>query len=59
VQPNAYRLGNSHVQYPVKNISFVEFFGSPGGAVPDGGTTVILLGAALAVLAAAWRFMTR
>ena len=28
---------------PVKDISFVEFFGSPGGAVPDGGTIVMLL----------------
>ncbi len=40
-----------------KNISFVEFFGSPGGAVPDGGTTVMLLGAALGALGMARRYL--
>jgi hypothetical protein len=44
---------------PVKNISFVEFFGSPGGgSVPDGGTTVMLLGAALGALGVVRRYLT-
>jgi VPDSG-CTERM motif len=42
---------------PVKNISHISFFGSPGGQqVPDGGTAVMLLGAALGVLGIARRF---
>jgi hypothetical protein len=44
---------------PVKNISFVEFFGSPGGSVPDGGTTVMLLGTALGSLGMVRRFLKR
>jgi VPDSG-CTERM motif len=42
---------------PVKNISHITFFGSPGGQVPDGGTTVMLLGAALGALGLARRFL--
>jgi protein with PEP-CTERM/exosortase system signal len=43
---------------PVKNISHITFFGSPGGnGVPDGGTTVMLLGAALGSLGMARRFL--
>jgi hypothetical protein len=43
---------------PVKNISHATFFGSPGGGqVPDGGTTVMLLGAALGSLGMARRFL--
>jgi hypothetical protein len=44
---------------PIKNISFVEFFGSPGGSVPDGGTTVMLLGTALGALGMVRRFLKR
>ncbi len=44
---------------PVKQISFVEFFGSPGGSVPDGGTTVMLLVTALGALGMARRFLKR
>jgi hypothetical protein len=45
---------------PVKNISHITFFGSPGGnGVPDGGTTVMLLGVALAALGMARRFLMR
>ena len=45
---------------PVKNISHITFFGSPGGGqVPDGGTTVMLLGAALGSLGMARRFLKR
>jgi hypothetical protein len=41
-----------------RNISHISFFGSPGGVtVPDGGTTVMLLGAALSVLGMARRFL--
>jgi VPDSG-CTERM motif len=42
---------------PVKNISHISFFGSPGGQVPDGGTTVMLLGAALGALGMVRRFL--
>jgi hypothetical protein len=43
---------------PVKNISHATFFGSPGGGqVPDGGTTVMLLGAALGALGFVRRFL--
>ena len=44
---------------PVKGISHITFFGSPGGQVPDGGTTVMLLGAALGSLGMARRFLKR
>jgi hypothetical protein len=40
-----------------KNISHISFFGCPGAAVPDGGTTVMLLGAALGALGMARRFL--
>ncbi len=40
-------------------ISHISFFGSPGGSVPDGGTTVMLLGAALGSLGMARRFLKR
>jgi hypothetical protein len=44
---------------PVKNISHISFFGSPTQqhGVPDGGTTVILLGGALSVLGMARRYV--
>jgi len=42
-----------------RNISHITFFGSPGGQVPDGGTTVMLLGAALGSLGMARRFLKR
>jgi VPDSG-CTERM motif len=44
---------------PVKNISHITFFGSPRGQVPDGGTTVMLLGAALGSLGMARRFLKK
>jgi hypothetical protein len=45
---------------PVRDISHISFFGSPGGnGVPDGGTTVMLLGAALGALGMARRFLKR
>jgi VPDSG-CTERM motif len=40
-------------------ISHISFFGSPAGSVPDGGTTVMLLGAALGSLGMARRFLKR
>jgi len=43
---------------PRRSISHITFFGSPGGnGVPDGGTTVMLLGAALGALGMARRFL--
>jgi hypothetical protein len=42
-----------------RDISHISFFGSPGGAVPDGGTTVMLLGAALGSLGMARRFLKK
>jgi hypothetical protein len=44
-------------QFTGKNISHISFFGSPGGQVPDGGTTVMLLGAALSTLGVARRYL--
>jgi hypothetical protein len=45
---------------PARNISHITFFGSPGGGqVPDGGTTVMLLGAALGSLGMARRFLKK
>jgi hypothetical protein len=44
---------------PIKNISHISFFGSPAGQVPDGGTTVMLLGAALSSLGMARRFLKK
>jgi hypothetical protein len=52
-------IGSGTVTFddPVRNISHISFFGSPGGQqVPDGGTTVMLLGAALGSLGVARRF---
>jgi hypothetical protein len=43
---------------PERDISHISFFGSPGGnGVPDGGTTVMLLGAALGALGMARRYL--
>jgi protein with PEP-CTERM/exosortase system signal len=42
-----------------RQISHITFFGSPGGTVPDGGTTVMLLGAALSSLGMARRFLKK
>jgi hypothetical protein len=52
-------IGSGTVTFndPVKNISHITFFGSPGGTVPDGGTTVMLLGAALSTLGVARRYL--
>jgi hypothetical protein len=47
-------IGSGTVTFddPIKGISHVSFFGSPGGSqVPDGGTTAALLGLALTGLA--------
>ena len=45
---------------PVRNISHVVFFGSEGSTnVPDGGSTVMLLGAALGSLGMARRFLKK
>jgi hypothetical protein len=45
---------------PVRDISHITFFGSPGGnGVPDGGATLMLLGAALGSLGMARRFLKR
>jgi hypothetical protein len=55
-------IGSGTVTFdnPVKNISHISFFGSPGGGhVPDGGTTVMLLGAALGSLGMARRFLKK
>jgi hypothetical protein len=44
---------------PVRNISHLTFFGSPGGVVvPDGGTTLMLIGAALGALGFARHFLS-
>jgi hypothetical protein len=40
-----------------RDISHLSFFVCPGGAVPDGGTTVMLLGAALGALGMARRYL--
>jgi hypothetical protein len=55
-------IGSGTVTFdnPVKGISHITFFGSPGGGqVPDGGTTVMLLGAALGSLGMARRFLKK
>jgi hypothetical protein len=60
VTPDQALVGSGTVTFddPVKNISHITFFGSPGGGhVPDGGTTVMLLGAALGVLGITRRFL--
>jgi len=45
---------------PVKGISHISFFGSPSVPhVPDGGTTVMLLGAGLSGLGLVGRFLKR
>jgi hypothetical protein len=51
--------GTVTFDHPVKNISHIIFFGSPGGQVPDGGTTVMLLGTALGSLGMARRFLKK
>jgi hypothetical protein len=53
-------IGSGTVTFddPTRDISHISFFGSPGGQVPDGGTTVMLLGAALGALGIARRFMS-
>lgn len=50
--------GTVTLDNPVKDISHITFFGAPGGGVvPDGGMTVMLLGAALGLLGIARRFI--
>jgi len=44
---------------PVRDISHISFFGSSGPGVPDGGTTLMLLGAALGSLGMARRFLKK
>jgi protein with PEP-CTERM/exosortase system signal len=58
VTPDQELVGSGTVTFdnPVRNISHITFFGSPGGQVPDGGTTVMLLGTALGALGIARRF---
>jgi hypothetical protein len=52
-------IGSGTVTFddPTRDISHMSFFGSPGGQVPDGGTTVMFLGAALCALGIARRFL--
>jgi hypothetical protein len=53
-------IGSGTVTFddPVRDISHITFFGSADGVqVPDGGMTVILLGAALGLLGIARRFI--
>jgi hypothetical protein len=53
-------IGSGTVTFddPARNISHISFFGSPGGnGVPDGGTTVMLLGTALGALGMARRYL--
>jgi VPDSG-CTERM motif len=55
-------IGSGTVTFddPVRDISHISFFGSPdGNGVPDGGTTLMLLGAALGSLGMARRFLKR
>jgi hypothetical protein len=51
--------GSGTVEFvnPTRNISHVVFFGSPGNGVPDGGSTLMLLGAALSGLGFLRRFI--
>jgi hypothetical protein len=42
-----------------RNISHISFFGCAGQQVPDGGTTVMLLGAALSSLGVARRYLKK
>ena len=50
--------GSGTVSFAIRNISHVSFFGSPTGQqVPDGGTTIMLLGAALSTLGVARRYL--
>ena len=53
-------IGSGTVTFddPVKDISHISFFGSPGGQIPDGGAAVMLLGGALCALGIARRFMS-
>jgi hypothetical protein len=53
-------IGSGTVSFddPTRDISHISFFGSPGGAVPDGGTTVMLLGGALGALGVARRYLS-
>ena len=54
-------MGSGMVMFmSMRNISHISFFGSPtGGNVPDGGTTVMLLGTALGSLGMARRFLKK
>ena len=45
--------------FPDYGLSHWSLFGPGGGGVPDGGTTVMLLGAALGALGMARRFLNR
>ena len=42
-----------------KQISHITFFGTPGGTVPDSGTTAMLFGSALTGLGFARRYLKR
>ena len=53
-------IGSGTVTFdnPIRDISHISFFGSPGGGqVPDGGATVMLLGAALGSLGMVRRYL--
>jgi hypothetical protein len=53
-------IGSGTVTFdnPVRDISHISFFGSPGGqGVPDGGATVMLLGAGLGALGMVRRYL--
>jgi hypothetical protein len=59
VSDNELLVGSGDVSFADldRDISHLSFFVCPGGAVPDGGTTVMLLGAALGALGMARRFL--
>ena len=52
-------IGSGTVTFdnPIRDISHISFFGSPGGSVPDGGATVMLLGAGLGALGVVRRYL--
>ena len=52
-------IGSGTVTFdnPIRDISHISFFGSPGGQVPDGGATVMLLGAGLSALGMVRRYL--
>ena len=59
VSPDEALVGSGTVTFdnPVRGISHISFFGCAGQGVPDGGTTVTLLGAALGALGIVRRYL--